>query len=102
MRFVKAARATGSGHLVWPHDTDAESVPADFVIVLDHGIRILEWMENLPDDEMPEKWKWHLDWEIESHFENVKEMRKKKYDIKGGAAEAEHMEENALAARFKR
>ena len=64
---------------------------------------ILNWMENLPSDEMPDHWKWHLDWEIASHFEKVKEDRDRKYGTNKSSSDSgtEQYEENAYATRFK-
>lgn len=62
-----------------PPDCNIETVPADLMLCIDHAIRILGWQENLAEDEMPEHWKWHLDWEIEEHFKQVKIQREAKY-----------------------
>ena len=81
-----------------------ETAPADFIDVLNHALTIVNWMENLPSDEMPDKWKWHLDWEIESHFQFVKEQRDKKYGTQnsGDSSEpAESYDSNVYASRFK-
>ena len=60
-------------------------------------------MENLPTDEMPAAWKWHLDWEIEAHFEQVKIEREKKYGPKNDSSTEEaDMDENLLASRFNK
>ena len=54
---------------------------------------------------MPPKWMWHLDWELETHFEIIKSKREVKY----GSSEFENDEEyadpssnldNAFASRF--
>jgi hypothetical protein len=70
---------------------------------VDHALRILSWLENLPSDEMPPSWMWCLDWEIESHFKTVDAQRKVKY---GESSEADEdpdaqWEENVYATRFK-
>lgn len=54
-------------------------MPADFIMVLNQALQILGWQENLVDDEMPPKWMWHLDWELETHFKLVKKRRDEKY-----------------------
>ena len=57
-----------------------EDVPADLALAIDHGHKILNWQENLMSEEMPPKWMWHLDWELEKWFEEVEISRKSKYD----------------------
>lgn len=49
-------------------------------MALGHATMILSWEENLSDEEMPEKWKWHLPWEIKAHMEQVVRDRKAKYE----------------------
>jgi len=69
--------------------------------------RISGWQENLIDDEMPPRWMWHLDWELEEHFELVKSKRASKYGTPEDAEEYENndsnsaWDENIFASRFK-
>lgn len=61
-------------------------------------------MENLDSDEMPPRWMWHLDWELETHFKKVKEARETKYGTKKDSLEIEEnaeWEDNIYASRFK-
>lgn len=44
-----------------------------------HANSILDWEANLPSDEMPPPWMWHLDAEIEEWFIEVKRARDEKY-----------------------
>jgi hypothetical protein len=37
---------------------------------------ILGWFENIPSDDMPPRWMWHLTDELEQFFEELKERRK--------------------------
>lgn len=90
--------STGSGHLLWPEGTTVETAPADFVSALNHAIRINQWQENLPSDETPPRWMWHLDWELEDFFLDLDAKRQQKY---GSAEESTAMEENEYASRFK-
>ena len=45
--------------------------------------------ENFAADEMPEKWKWHLPWEMKAHMERVTAARAAKYQnpTSGGTGE---------------
>lgn len=54
-------------------------MPADLSLAIDHAHRIIMWQENLPQEEMPARWMWHLEWELDEWFENVDQKRKEKY-----------------------
>ena len=64
---------------MWPKGCNFEDMPADLFNIINHALLIVSWQENLSGDEMPEYWKWHLDWEIEEHFAKVKRAREAKY-----------------------
>ncbi|QBQ74875.1 hypothetical protein [Caudovirales GX15bay] len=36
---------------------------------------ILLWHQNLPESDLPPRWMWHLDEELERHFDRVKARR---------------------------
>jgi hypothetical protein len=55
-----------------------EEVPADLMLAIEHAHRILTWRENLPDEEMPPTWMWHIESELDSWFKNVEVQRKNK------------------------
>lgn len=87
---------------MWPLGTTAETVPADFIAALDQAVKITNWFENLAPDEIPPQWMWPFDWELEAHFDRVKEARDKKYNTNDSAEpDGEQWEENQYAARFK-
>lgn len=52
---------------------------------IDHGARILDWQENLTDEEMPPVHIWHIPDELEFHFERVKEDRKERFGGSGSS-----------------
>lgn len=82
-----------------------EDVPADLAMVIDHGFKILSWQENLQEEEMPPKWMWHLDWELEKWFEEVDVLRKAKYSGQADDREEVPMMVNddpEMAERFGR
>jgi hypothetical protein len=69
------------GSVLFPQGVSSiEDVPADLALAIDHGFKILSWQENLQEEEMPPKWMWHLDWELEKWFEEVEIARKSKYN----------------------
>lgn len=81
------------------------TVPNDLFTAFEHSLRILSWQE-LPEDESPPSWMWHLDWEIEDWFIKVKNDRKAKYGISGDDQEylnpdAEDYDENVLFDEMK-
>lgn len=104
MRIVSIARSAGGLQSIYPEGTTVESVPHDFHSAVDHALRILSWQENLPSDEMPPRWMWCLDWEIDKHFEVVESRRKTKYGTSSNGDEElddSMWEDNVYAARFK-
>lgn len=44
-------------------------------MALAHAVMILGWQENLLEGEMPPRWTWALDEELNRHFERVKADR---------------------------
>jgi hypothetical protein len=48
-------------------------------MAIEHADRILGWMENMSDDEVPPVHIWHLPDELDYHFEQVKQERKERY-----------------------
>ena len=101
MRMVSVARSTGGMALLLPVDcSTVAEMPADLMLAIDHSIRLLNWQENLLDDEMPAKWMWHLDSELETHFAMIKEKRKSPHSGQTEDIPSE-WEENSFAARFK-
>lgn len=94
------ARSTGGLTVMLPVGCTIETIPADLMTSLDHALRILNWQENLMDDEMPERWKWHLDSEIETHFKLIKDKRTYSSGSSDSSSE-DDWDENAYSARFK-
>ena len=103
MRIVSVASSTGGMEMLLPEGCGTiANMPADLMLVIDHSLRILNWQENLLEDEMPAKWMWHLDSELETHFAIVKENRNKKSTSSSSTDEMpDDWEENSYAARFK-
>jgi len=85
--MVAASKQTGSGYLLWPKGTTSEDIPASTFSAISHGLMIISWQENLPSEEIPPYWKWHLDWEIEAWFDKVASDRKTKYGIQDNELE---------------
>lgn len=82
-----------AGAVVLPLDVESvEDLPADLALAIDHGFKIISWQENLMEEEMPPRWMWHLDWELETWFEEVETLRKQKY---GGGSD-ESLEEASM------
>jgi hypothetical protein len=95
----------GSGESLLPSGCNIEAVPHDLHLALEHAYKILNWQENLSDDEMPPRWMWHLDWELEAHFATVRRKRDEKFgtsDSSAGGEPEDLWEENSLASRFKK
>lgn len=70
----------------------------DLLRTIQHAHRILDWQENCIDDEMPPRWMWPFDDELETWFDGVMTARKAKFSSPGSDEEPEGgMEENELA-----
>ena len=67
---------------------------ADLVLAIQHANTILGWYENLPEEEMPERWMWPFPEELEEWFDEVKAARDRKYGRDRGDDYAE-MDSNA-------
>lgn len=108
MRQLLIAKKGGSGAILLPRGVSSiEDVPADLASAIEHGYKILDWQENLTEEEMPARWMWHLDWEIEKWFEEVRAVRAAKF---GGNSDSDDREivpmmkneDPELAKRFGR
>lgn len=77
MRLASLMKSGHSSSLLWPEWVKTiDDVPADLSNALEHSFKILSWYENLGIDELPPQWMWHLDWELETWFEQVDAQRK--------------------------
>lgn len=106
MRVVSVAKSAGSGHVLYPEGHTAETIPHDLHSAIEQAMRILNWQENLPSDEMPPRWMWSLDWELEVHFSDVERKREDRYNNPGSTSDSgetgeEVWDDNAYAARFR-
>ena len=77
MRLVSTGQSLGSNLI--PEGLTIHTIPHDLFMAFEHATRILDWQANLISEEMPDPWKWTLDWELESWFEKVKIDRRRKY-----------------------
>lgn len=67
---------------MWPPDCrSVEDVPADLVIAIDQANSILIWHENLIKEEIPPRWMWHLDWELEVWWMEIERARKNSKEV---------------------
>lgn len=46
---------------------------------MQHAYRILHWQENLLEEEMPPRWMWPFEEELQLWFERVDRERRSKY-----------------------
>ena len=105
MRIVANSKETASNAFMYPRGIDCvEDLPHDLHNAIEHALRILSWQENLPSDEMPPRWMWNLDWELDIHFKKISQERRSKYGLDDSSSEEEPeavWEDNVYAARFK-
>lgn len=101
--MVSVAKSGGYGESLFPEGTTALTIPHDLHTALEQAYRILSWQENLPEEEMPAKWQWHIDWELDTHFAEVARKREAKYGPTGDSDQQPEdlWEDNSHSARFK-
>jgi hypothetical protein len=100
-----ALKNGGAGSMLYPPDvTSILEVPADLAMCIEQAFRICSWQENLQEDEMPPKWMWHLEWELETWFAEVDQARKDKYggDADDDREETQMMGNDLARERFGR
>lgn len=103
--MAATTKQTGSGHLMWPEGKNVETISNDLFLVIEHSLRIISWQENLPSDECPPAWMWHLDWELETWFDKIKKDRENKYGTSSSSSNDDNsgamFEENVYFERMK-
>lgn len=105
---MQVAKQGCNGQILFPDGcTDILSVPHDLHTAIEQAYRVLSWQENLTDEEMPPRWMWHLDWELEAHFTTVKRKRDERFGINSSSEDSSSenedlWEDNSLASRFKK
>lgn len=83
--MASAAKASGNGSLLWPEGCESiADISWELSAVIQHAYRILNWQENLSEDEMPPVYIWPFEEELELHFERVDKARKDKYGGSSG------------------
>jgi hypothetical protein len=91
---VKVAKDTGDGRFLWPSGIDTiEEVPDELLRAIEHATTVLVWYENLPKEDMPPEWMWHLPKQLDLHFKMVDEKRS------GGSSDSD--DEPNVVARNK-
>lgn len=81
-------------------------LPVDFFGALEQATRILSWQENLTEDEVPPRWMWHLDWELDTWFLEVKKKRDERFghkpeeDYENSPESGAAWEDNEYSSRF--
>lgn len=51
-------------------------MPVDLLRAIEHANKILDWHENLMEDDIPPEWKWPFDEELKEWFEEIKAARR--------------------------
>jgi len=91
---------------LWPdYCSSFEEVPADLAVAIEQALKILSWQENLTSEEMPPRWMWHLDWELETWFDEVKRARDSRFSVSSSDSYSDDDDEtmwddNEYASRF--
>lgn len=58
---------------------------------MDHALSVLNWQENLLPNDLPPRWMWHLDHELERWFDAIKAERDRPMSSPSGEREAPMM-----------
>lgn len=66
------------------------------MLAIEHAHRVLDWQENLSSEEMPPRWMWPYESELEIWFDEVEDKRKQKFGG-SGSDDAVPMMTNELA-----
>jgi hypothetical protein len=45
------------------------------VDAIGHANRVIDWLENIPSEDMPPEWMWPFTEELNDHFDEVKAKR---------------------------
>lgn len=82
--------------------TSIEDIPWDLTCALRHADQILDWHENLPEDELPPEWMWRFDAELNDWFDQVKEKRDEKYGSRSDDREQVPLMDNEYTAGLRK
>lgn len=58
----------------------------DLLNTIEHANAIITWQQNLPEKDMPPRWMWHVDHELNEWFDGVKAQYSSGSD--GGGSES--------------
>lgn len=67
-------------------------------MAISHAERICDWYEHMSAEEMPPSWMWHLDDELEAHFDEVERKRKEKFG--GGSSDDDEIDGPVMQNEF--
>ena len=67
------------------------------MLAIEHAQRVINWQSNLPPDEMPPRWLWIVEDELEIWFEEVDAKRKERFGTPDEPADEVPMMKNELA-----
>jgi hypothetical protein len=82
--MVRVARSTNTS--VFNGVDNILELPFDLLTAFQHASTILNWFENVPQEEQPPDWMWPFPDEVSQWFDEVKLAREQKYsnDADGG------------------
>jgi hypothetical protein len=70
--------------------------------VVDHANTVLSWFENRPSKDVPPRWMWHLNHELEAWFDRLDaDQQRDSSSPSGGRDEEAPMMQNALTAGLR-
>lgn len=108
---VSAAKTGGDIGIVFPADTTLETIPSDLMLAVNHALRVIAWQENAQEEaDVPPRWMWTLENELEAYFLRRKREKEAKYGVSSSSSSADdsggddvdlEYTDNAYSARFK-
>lgn len=86
---------------LWPRGcVSVQDLPNDLFVAIQHASVVLSWLKNLPKEEQPPQWMWHLNAETTAWFDEIEMIREAKYGGQGGSDDEVVMERNDFARDF--
>lgn len=93
--MVRIARQSNTAMLIPGQYADITEAPSELITAIQHAHTILNWFENLPEEEVPPGWMWPFADEVGEWFEEIREIRRQKNDRHSDDRETVPMTDNA-------
>lgn len=102
--MVRAAQQAGDIASLYPEGcTRVAQIPWFLQVAIEHALTVLNWLENLPKNEVPPRRIWADTEGLEQWWNKVEDLRSSDYPLTGASSSDEDGAgtENDLARAFK-